>query len=48
LDDFMDDEIWPKLPYYLFKAIKTTFKGACVQAYTNTLFKRKLLKMRAA
>ena len=44
----LDDEIWPKLPYYLFKAIKTTLKGARAQAYTGALFKGELLKTQAA
>jgi len=48
LDDFMDDEIWPKLPYCSFKAIKTTLKGARAQAYASALFKGELLKTQAA
>ena len=43
----LNDKIWPKLPYYSFKAIKITFKGACVQAYTGALFKGELLKTQA-
>jgi len=44
----MDNKIWPKLPYYSFKAIKTTLKGACAQAYAGALFKGELLKTQAA
>ena len=48
LDDFINDEIWPELPYHSFEAIKTTFKGARAQAYASALFKGKLLKTQAA
>jgi len=48
LDDFMDDETWPELPYHSFKAIKTTLKGARAQAYAGALFKGELLKTQAA
>ena len=44
----LDDEIQPKLPYCLFKAIKTTLKGAHAQAYAGALFKGELLRTQAA
>ena len=44
LDNFIDNKIQPKLPYCLFKVIKTTFKGAYIQVYASALFKGELLK----
>ena len=48
LDDFIDNEIQPELPYCSFKTIKITLKGARAQAYASALFKGELLKTQAA